>query len=137
LSEKDIPSAFELLRAREGIGLRPEEGLEAFARFLARNPGLSHGAWELASGRLIGCAFAGHDGKRGHLYHVAVAAASRRRGLGRELCELCLAALEREGIRRSMISVFANNEPALKFWREAGWTLRDDLKTLTFLRTPR
>ena len=134
LSEEDMPECIELWKASEGVGLRPEEDLAFFLKFLKRNPGLSHCALDSANGRLIACALAGHDGKRGHLYHVAVKREWRGKGIGGAICKKCLASLTAEGIERMAISVFADNEEALRFWQKNGWTLREDLKSLTIFR---
>ncbi len=135
LLASDLPECVSLWRSSEGVGLRPEESLEFFERFLERNPGLSHCAESCGGGGgILGCVLAGHDGKRGHLYHLAVRSQWRRQGVAKALCEKSLETLAKEGVSRSAISVFASNEAGLEFWLSCGWTLRDDLKSLTILR---
>lgn len=138
LRESELPAALRLWAASEGIGLRPEESLESLERFLARNPGLSQAAFASSGGEetLAGCVLAGEDGRRGHLYHLAVAPERRGDGIGRSLCEAALKALASNGISRSAISVFASNDMGLKFWAACGWTLREDLKSFTFFNPP-
>jgi GNAT superfamily N-acetyltransferase len=74
-----------LMTSTPGITVRSADDVEATRRYLERNPGLSQIAE--CGGRLVGCAMAGHDGRRGYLQHVIVTPRHRRRGLGRELVE--------------------------------------------------
>jgi ribosomal protein S18 acetylase RimI-like enzyme len=76
---------------------------------------------------LVGSALAGCDGRRGYLYHVAVAPQHRRQGVGRALVQSCLRALAREGIDKSHIMVKADNAEGLVFWTHSGWSPRTDL----------
>jgi N-acetylglutamate synthase len=68
-----------------------------------------------------------HDGRRGYLYHLGVAAAFRQLGLGRVLVEHSLARLKEEGISRCSIFVIVGNEPGEAFWKRIGWRERTDL----------
>ena len=121
----DIPAALELWRCTEGMGLGDVDNPAALAGYLARNPGLSVVA-EVGD-RLVGAALCGHDGRRGYLYHVAVAAAQRGQGLGRALVQACLDGLARAGISRCHLFVFNANEDGLAFWEHQGWLRRGDL----------
>jgi ribosomal protein S18 acetylase RimI-like enzyme len=107
-------------------GVRANETREEFGRILARNPGLSCVA-EVA-GTLAAAVFCCHDGRRGYLYHLAVAEAFRRRGLGQRLVNRCLERLQADGIRRCTIFLIADNAAGELFWRQTGWRERTDLK---------
>src|SRR5262245_32110945 len=97
--EEDIPAALALWQGLSGIGLRDADSPPALARYLRRNPGSSFVAVTTA-GELVGVSLAGHDGRRGYLHHVAVAAAFQKQGIGRRLVEECLAALKAEGMEK-------------------------------------
>jgi putative acetyltransferase len=112
-----------------GIGLSSADRPEAIETFLKRNPATCFCAWE--DGRLAGTVLAGHDGRRGYLYHVAVAPDDRRRGLGNQLVSRALEALHQENIEKCHIFVFAQNEDGLRFWRDTGWAQRHDLVILS------
>jgi len=125
LAAGDIAEALELWTASEGVGLRGADEPEALARYLARNPGLSLAARD--GGRMVGAVLCGHDGRRGYLHHLAVAASHRRRGIGRALVERCVDGLRREGIAKCHLMVYHHNAAGQAFWRSIGWHARDDL----------
>lgn len=125
----DFEEVRRLWAVTEGLGVGPGDAPEDVGRFLRRNPGLSLVA--LDGGAIVGAVLCGHDGRRGHVYHLAVARSHRRRGVGEDLVRRCLAALRAEGIERVLIRVKTDNEGARKFWAAVGGTLRDDLVEFT------
>lgn len=126
MAAADVPAALALWHATEGMGLTPEETPAMVTAFLGRNPGL--GAVALSpDGTLVGAIMAGHDGRRGFLYHLAVAPDWRGRGLGRRLAEFSLSGLHAAGIAKACILVYAANDTGRAFWRKLGWITRDDV----------
>jgi ribosomal protein S18 acetylase RimI-like enzyme len=75
----DFAAADSLWSFMKGVVLREDDTLEIFSHFLERNPDCCYGAWR---GRdlLVGVIMAGHDGRRGYLYHLAVKPRFRRQG---------------------------------------------------------
>jgi ribosomal protein S18 acetylase RimI-like enzyme len=63
----------------------------------------------------------GHDGRRGHIYHLAVDPAYRRYGVGKRLVHECLDQLRQAGVIRAIILVSDNNPGGAEFWKRAGW----------------
>lgn len=114
-----------LWAASEGLGAGPGDTPEAIARFLERNPELSLVA--LDGGKIVAAILCGHDGRRGHIYHLAVARTHRRQGLGEELVRRGLAGLRGEGIERVLIRVKTDNAGAREFWATVGGRFREDL----------
>ena len=114
-----------LMRRTPGITVRTADGFEATRRYLERNPGSSFVAE--SGSELVGCAMAGHDGRRGYLQHVVVDAGHRRCGIARELVNRCVAALSGQGIEKMHLDVMTGNEAAMAFWARLGWHRRDDL----------
>lgn len=133
VTSEDFDALIGLLTGMPGIVLREADQRPALLRYLERNPGMSLAAED--GGRLIGCALAGHDGRRGYLYHVAVAPSHRRRGLGRALVERCLAELAREGIDKVHVDTLSDHRDAQAFWEALGWTRRNDLVRFSFSRS--
>ncbi len=103
---------------------RPE--LEAYVR---RNPDISQVAER--QGVLVGAILGGHDGRRGWLYHLAVAPEHRRGGVGRALVGRSVAALKRAGIRRVRIFVASDNAAGLAFWKRCGWEAGAGIESLS------
>ena len=89
------------------------------AAYLQRNKGLSTVAY--ADGLLIGTLLCGHDGRRGSLYHMAVAQAYRQRGIARQMVARSLTGLRAEGIHTAFLFVANDNPAAAAFWLAMGW----------------
>lgn len=128
LGHADIDAARSLWTGMPGLFLSSADEPEALARFFDRNPGLSWGAFE---GRtLAATVLAGHDGRRGFLYHLAVAPDHRGHGLSTELMRRALEGLSAAAIVRVNVFVLADNLQGLAFWANAarsGWSKRGDL----------
>ena len=129
MSMADYDEVAALWQATDGVYFGHGDGPEDIAAYLRRSPGLSFVARE--NGALVGAVLCGHDGRRGYLHHLAVAAGHRGRGLGAALAEKCLAALGAMGIARCHAFVFADNEAGQEFWRAIGWTGRVELKLVS------
>jgi ribosomal protein S18 acetylase RimI-like enzyme len=126
----DYAAARALWQASEGVGLDDSDSRERIEAFLQRNPGLSAAA-DL-DGAVIGAVLCGHDGRRGLIYHLAVARSHRRQGVGAALVGASLAALRAEGIHKCHVLVFADNHEANQFWQRQGAKVRTDLTLSTF-----
>ena len=125
---EDYGAVMKLWQRSEGVGLNESDTRRAIAAYLRRNPRLSIVAEK--NGRIIGALLCGHDGRRGYLHHLAVAKRHRRRGIGRQLVNVCLAKLRRAGIPKCNIFIFADNTEGMKFWAHAGWSLRTELRLM-------
>jgi N-acetylglutamate synthase len=126
MTASDYSDALALWNACEGV--RAAETREEFERILNRNAGLSavvrHGP------KLAAAVLCCHDGRRGYLYHLGVAAECRHLGLGRMLVEHCLARLKEQGISRCSIFLIVGNQVGEAFWKRINWRERTDLKVL-------
>lgn len=122
---KDHAEAVRLWEAAEGVWVSAADSRANARRYLRRNPGLSFVARD--KGRLVGAALCGHDGRRGYIYHMAVAPSHRRRGVGRSLAARCLSRLRALGIHKCHLFVHASNPRGKRFWRAIGWTPRPDV----------
>jgi N-acetylglutamate synthase len=122
----DYDEVLALWNACEGV--RAAESRAEMDRILTRNPKLSSviRRGEKLAAAVLCC----HDGRRGYLYHLGVAAEFRQQGLGRTLVDHCLDRLKAEGISRCSIFLIVGNEVGEAFWRHSGWRERTDLKVL-------
>ena len=123
---QDYDSVHRLWLNTPGMGLNNlDDSREGIGKYLARNPNTCFVAVE--DNRIVGVIISGHDGRRGYIYHTAVAVAERKHGIGSALLNATLAALEEEGISKVALVVFSYNETGNNFWEKRGFTLRDDL----------
>jgi N-acetylglutamate synthase len=118
-SINDYDGALELWQRVEGLELAEGDDKEGVAQFLARNPGLSRVATDGLA--IMGVALCGHDGRRGHIYHLAVDPAYQGRGLGKRLLDECLDGLRRTGLKRVIIMVADDNPSGREFWKRSGY----------------
>src|SRR5205809_7887768 len=95
-SIEDYDAALQLWQRVEGLEVAEGDDRAGVAQFVARNPGLSRVATDRST--IVGVVMCGHDGRRGHIYHLAVDPAHRRYGLGRRLVTECLDGLRRAGV---------------------------------------
>src|SRR5437667_8539687 len=114
-SISDYDAALELWQRVEGLEIAEGDDKEGVAQFLARNPGLSRVATDGSA--VVGVALCGHDGRRGHIYHLAVDPAYQGRGLGKRLLDESLAGLRRIGVKRAIILVADNNPIGRHLWK--------------------
>lgn len=122
----DYADVYALWLACSGMGLNDvDDSMEGVTRFLLRNPGTCFVAEE--NNTICGVLMAGHDGRRGYIYHTAVHPDFRRRGVGSALVSAALQALKDEGISKAALVVFTRNEAGNAFWERQGFTLREDL----------
>src|SRR5437879_11461323 len=99
----DYDAALQVWQRVEGLEIAEGDDRESVAQFLARNPGLSRVA--IDGSAVVGVALCGHDGRRGHIYHLAVDPAYQGCGLGKRLLAECLEGVRRAGRKRGMIMV--------------------------------
>jgi ribosomal protein S18 acetylase RimI-like enzyme len=128
MTANDFDEVNALWQRTEGVGLSPSDSEERVVGFLKRNHGLSLVARH--EDRIVGAVLCGHDGRRGYLYHLAVAPSHRSQGLGRRLVETCLKKLAEEAILKATIVVYGRNDTGQEFWRHIGWGDRTDLIVL-------
>jgi ribosomal protein S18 acetylase RimI-like enzyme len=115
----DYDVVLQLWRTVEGLEIAEGDDKQGVAQFLARNPGLSRVATH--GSKVVGVAMCGNDGRRGHIYHVAVDPAYRRYGLGKRLVQESLDGLRQAGVVRAIILVADYNLGGAEFWKRAGW----------------
>lgn len=115
----DYDGAIALWNGVEGVEICEGDSREEIAEYLKRNPGLSRVAE--AQGRIVGVALCGHDGRRGWIYHLAVAPGYRRRKVGKLLLEDCVNGLRKAGLKRAIILVAGDNPGGHEFWLRNGW----------------
>ena len=82
--------------------------------------------------QIVGAILCGHDGRRGCLYHVCVDPDWRMRGIGKAMVVYAMEALKKEEINKVSLIAFTQNDIGNAFWKEIGWTKREDLNYYDF-----
>ena len=123
----DYEKVYALWLSCRGMGLNDvDDSREGIGRFLQRNPDTCFVA--IDGGKTVGAIMAGHDGRRGFIYHTAVSPAMRRRGVGSALVQTAIAALKAQGITKAALVVFQRNQAGNAFWEKMGFAAREDLE---------
>lgn len=131
MTPQDYEGVRELWMTITGFGIRSiDDSREGVERFLKRNPTSSVVAIE--DSKIVGAILCGHDGRRGCLYHVCVHKDYRMRGIGKAMVVFCMEALKAEQINKVSLIAFTKNDIGNAFWKEIGWTKRDDLNYYDF-----
>ncbi|MBQ8804835.1 MAG: GNAT family N-acetyltransferase [Tyzzerella sp.] len=127
----DYDEVYTLWKKIHGFGIRSiDDSREGVERFIKRNPTTSIVAEE--DGKIVGSILCGHDGRRGCFYHVCVDEAYRLRGIGKSMVVEAMEALKRENINKVSLIAFTKNDVGNAFWKEIGWTKREDLNYYDF-----
>lgn len=132
MAADDYDMVYRLWMKIKGFAIRSvDDSREGVAAFLARSPGMSVVALE--DGKVVGSILCGHDGRRGCMYHVCVDPDYRLRGIGKSMVVQAMEALRREGISKVSLIAFTENDIGNAFWKEIGWTKREDLNYYDFV----
>ena len=123
IEDYDEVYAMWLITSRRALSSADERG--QIERYLKRNEGLSQVA--VIDGKIVGTVLAGHDGRRGFIHHMAVLPEYRRRHIGHALAEKAIEKIKSEGIEKTHIFCYQDNETGQKFWRDFGFVKRDDI----------
>lgn len=121
-SMRDYEQVIDLWEALDGVGLSEDDSPEGIARLLASDPAflvLEDG------GRIVGTVIGTWNGRRGWIYHLAVAAEYQRRGYGRLLLHEAENRLWAKGARKLALHVMPENENAQAFYRAMGYAEYD------------
>ena len=121
MSIDDYDGVYNLWINTPGMGLNStDDSREGIEKYLKRNP---------TSCFVAECdgMIAGHDGRRGYIYHTAVLPDYRKQGIARRLVDCAMSALEAEGINKVALVAFKKNDIGNAFWENIGFTDREDL----------
>ncbi|MDO4344694.1 MAG: GNAT family N-acetyltransferase [Eubacteriales bacterium] len=131
MKAEDYAQVHDLWMKISGFGIRSvDDSQMGVQRFLERNPGCSVVAEK--EGKIVGSILCGHDGRRGCLYHVCVHPKFRKQGIGKAMVVFAMEALKKEKINKVSLIAFTKNDIGNAFWKEIGWTKREDLNYYDF-----
>ena len=120
----DYESVYQLWRSIEkGVHIGRSDTPAEIEKKVARDPDLFIVA-ESEDG-IIGSVIGGFDGRRGLIYHLAVAASFRGLGIGSRLMDEVEARLRTKGCLKCYLLVTADNPEAEDYYQQRGWQPMD------------
>jgi ribosomal protein S18 acetylase RimI-like enzyme len=123
----DYKNVFALWQsAGDGIGLSPSDQPDEIEKKTQRDPDLFLVA-EYA-GCIVGTVIGGFDGRRGMIYHLAVAPEYRRQGLASRLMDEIESRLRQKGCRKAYLLVKKGNDVAKLLYEARGWDEMDQVQ---------
>jgi ribosomal protein S18 acetylase RimI-like enzyme len=124
--EQDYATVLALWQAAgPGIHVSESDAPSEIAQKLQRDPDLFLVAE--VDDRIIGTVLGGFDGRRGLVYHLAVDAAWRGRGIGSALMDAVEARLIARGCRKAYLLVDGEHPEVKGFYEGRGWEVMEVL----------
>ena len=130
MTTDDYDEVFAMWQITTKRALSDADSRENIAFYLKRNPEMSQVA--VAHGKIVGTVLCGHDGRRGFIHHMAVAEEYRRHNIAKRMALTALEALVNDGIKKTHIFCYTNNNLGQSFWTALGWQKRDDVFVFSF-----
>lgn len=121
---QDYPALVELWQGmKKGVQMGRSDAPQEVAKKMERDPDLFLVA-EI-DGRIVGSVIGGFDGRRGLIYHLAVAGDFQRHGVGSQLLDEVEARLRNKGCLKCFLMVTPDNPEAGRFYEKRGWHFMD------------
>jgi ribosomal protein S18 acetylase RimI-like enzyme len=116
----DYDAAAHIWKSMEqGVHFGRSDTANEIAKKVSRDPDLFLVAEQ--DTQLIGTVIGGYDGRRGMIYHLAVAADFREKGIGAQLLAEVEKRLQAKGCLKCYLLVSSNNTEAMQFYERHGW----------------
>lgn len=122
----DYDSVYRLWASIEkGVHVGRSDTSTEIEKKIARDPDLFIVAE--SDGVIVGSVIGGFDGRRGLIYHLAVAASFRGMGIGSRLMDEVEARLRVKGCLKCYLLVTADNPEAEDYYQQRGWQPMDTI----------
>lgn len=122
----DYESVYQLWGSIEkGVHIGRSDAPAEIEKKLARDPDLFIVAE--SEGAIVGSVIGGFDGRRGLIYHLAVAASFRGLGIGSRLMDEVEARLRSKGCLKCYLLVTADNPEVEAYYQQRGWQPMDTI----------
>ncbi|GHP12816.1 N-acetyltransferase [Lentilactobacillus fungorum] len=126
----DYPDAYALWKVTPGMNLREfDDSFKEISRLIQFNPDFCFVAEQ--NHQLIGTILGATDGRRGRIYHLAVAKTAQRQGIGTKLVNLVIERLREVGISKISATVMKHNHAGAAFWQKLKFSERLEIETFT------
>ena len=126
----DYDEVYEMWQITTKRALSKADEKDQMERYLKHNAGMSLVA--VVDGKIVGTVLAGHDGRRGFIHHMAVLPKFRRKKIGHALAQTAIQKIREQGIDKTHIICYQNNETGQSFWRDFGFEKREDVFVYSF-----
>lgn len=126
----DYDEVYEMWQITTKRALSKADEKDQMERYLKHNAGMSQVA--VVDGKIVGTVLAGHDGRRGFIHHMAVLPEFRRKKIGHALAQTAIQKIRGQGIDKTHIFCYQNNETGQSFWRDFGFEKREDVFVYSF-----
>lgn len=126
----DYDEVYEMWLITTKRALSKADERDQMERYLKHNAGMSQVA--VVDGKIVGTVLAGHDGRRGFIHHMAVLPEFRRKKIGHALAQTAIQKIREQGIDKTHIFCYQNNETGQSFWRDFGFEKREDVFVYSF-----
>ena len=126
----DYDEVYEMWQITTKRALSKADERDQTERYLKHNAGMSQVA--VVDGKIVGTVLAGHDGRRGFIHHMAVLPEFRRKKIGHALAQTAIQKIREQGIDKTHIFFYQNNETGQSFWRDFGFEKREDVFVYSF-----
>ena len=126
----DYDEVYEMWQITTKRALSKADEKDQMERYLKHNAGMSQVA--VVDGKIVGTVLAGHDGRRGFIHHMAVLPEFRRKKIGHALAQTAIQQIREQGIDKTHIFCYQNNETGQSFWRDFGFEKREDVFVYSF-----
>lgn len=127
---EDYEEVFALWQITSKRALSKADEKQQIEKYLVRSDGMSQVA--IIDGKIVGTVLASHDGRRGFIHHMAVLPDYRRQRIGHSLAETAIKKIADQGIDKTHIFCYQNNETGQSFWRDFGFKKREDIFVYSF-----
>ena len=123
----DYQQVIELWRGIEkGVHVGRSDTLDEIRKKIIRDPDLFLVAE--SKGNIIGAVMGGFDGRRGLIYHLAVASSFRGQGIGSGLMDEVESRLRAKGCLKSYLLVTLDNIEVADYYMQRGWQHMDQVQ---------
>lgn len=123
----DYESVYQLWESIEkGVHLGRSDTFAEIEKKIARDPDLFIVAE--SNGAVIGAVMGGFDGRRGLIYHLAVATSFRGMGIGSRLMDEVESRLRAKGCLKCYLLVTTDNPEAEGYYKHRGWQYMDTIR---------
>ena len=123
----DYEQVIELWRGIEkGVHVGRSDTLDEIRKKIIRDPDLFLVAE--SKGNIIGAVMGGFDGRRGLIYHLAVASSFRGQGIGSGLMDEVESRLRAKGCLKSYLLVTLDNIEVADYYMQRGWHHMDQVQ---------